>query len=127
MNKHELIEALVKSFALGAFAVVPCLHAIAYAGWLKIQSDLSPRRNFLGAASIVLSFVNWLSIVYFYLAISTHWGMTSFTNLWCVVGLFLSAPAIVLSLTLKKYPRVLAFAAAMLVTALWTLIAVAGR
>jgi hypothetical protein len=122
MNKHALIELLIRICGLIAFAVAPYLIAMAYRGWMNTRGNLPRWRSFLGTSSIYLTLINWIGFAYMLLDIATNGRIGPFELLlvFNVVGFFASIAALALSLALKGRPKAWASFAAALVTALWT-------
>ena len=121
MNTHQLTEVVAGISSLAAFATIPCLVTISYRGWRRLRENLPSWRNFLGASSILFTLMNWLFLAYITFAIAAHRTLDLFTDdAGPVLALLVSAVAIVLSLALQGRPRVWAFLAATLMTALWT-------
>lgn len=120
--RHNLeLESARHLFAVLALFVGPCLVVLASRGWVRHRLSGLPRwRDFLGLASIVLVGFSWLLVISLNLFALVGAGDLLSSYMFLDVICISSALALLTSLALRGFPRLLTAGASLLVfTFIW--------
>jgi hypothetical protein len=112
---------IVVSF-IGLIAV-PILLVLAYRGWVKmVRAELSQWRNGLAFPAFLITFANWVAVAALELPSLINPSMPRSTVLngdMLILSRSLSLLAVVLSLALRRGPRIQALLAGLLMLLSW--------
>lgn len=113
-------ETLAGIAVIVALLAVPVLSAISFRIWAnKTRGDIARWRSRLGAASIVLTILSWVTFVTPILLHMLRMDNTLVGVDWDGIVLLLIVAGSILAMTLKRSPRILQVAASLLMFVLW--------
>src|SRR5258706_7706565 len=123
----EFLELMIKIFVISAFIAIPSFAVFAYRGWLKHVRQAQPRwRSILGLASILLTFIDWLTFVLLIIALQTRIIIINPDD-WSTVSVLIAILGASLGFALTGAARTQAIVAGSLMAAIWIIGFVTGR